>query len=209
MSWDVVQDDVATSIERVAGVDIAYADGWMYAAAVCLRLRDLSPLDVVHVRMHVSFPYIPGYLGYREFPGIEAAVSRLSARPDVLMIDGHGRLHPARFGVACHAGVRLDLPTIGVAKHLLVGRPRRQAGPQGAVAIELYRHSEGFAWIPPNRTRPIFVSVGHRITLDRALSVVQRATVRGYPEPLRLADWVSKERKRREKREKGANAAMH
>src|SRR5207253_5317343 len=74
------------------------------------------------------FPYttlfrsIPTYLAYREFPGIGAAVRRLSTRPDLLMIDGHGRLHPALFGVACDVGVRLDLPTIGVAKHPLAGR---------------------------------------------------------------------------------------
>jgi deoxyribonuclease V len=185
-------------------VDISYEGDSMYAAAVCLRAEDLVPVDVVHVKMRSHFPYVPTYLAYREFPGIQAAVSRLSARPDALLIDGHGRLHPARFGIACHAGVRLDIPTIGVAKHSLVGRPKRGTADASAKRIEFGGRTEGFAWTPPGRGRPIFVSVGHRISLEQALSIVKRTTIRGYPEPLRLADRISKERKQKEKREKGA-----
>lgn len=204
LSMKVRGDDDFPSLDRIAGVDVAYSGDRMYAAAVCLRTRDLTPLEVVHVELRASFPYIPTYLAYREFPGIAAAVSRLSTRPDVLLIDGHGRLHPARFGVACHVGVRLDVPAIGVAKHSLVGKPIREPASSDAIPIGLEGRTEGYAWVPPGRARAIYVSVGHRISLERALSVVQRATVQGYPEPLRLADRMSKERKQMEKRKKGA-----
>ena len=118
----VIENDDCGPIEIVAGVDVAYQGDEMYAAAASVALADLETVEVALVRRRVDFPYIPTYLAYREFPGIEAAARRLSTRPDLLMIDGHGRLHPALFGVACDAGVRLDLPTIGIAKHPLAGR---------------------------------------------------------------------------------------
>src|SRR5207245_1123968 len=83
------------------------------------------------------------------------------------LVDGHGRLHPALFGIACYVGVRLDLPTIGVAKHPLVGRvTKRGHSPSGVTAIEFRGQVRGYAWTPPGCERPNFVSVGHRISLD-------------------------------------------
>jgi len=204
LATTVREEDGPDRPARVAGVDVSYEGDVAYAVAVSLRLDDLIPVEVVQVKMRTDFPYVPTYLAYRELPGIQAAVSRLSTRPDVLLIDGHGRLHPARFGIACHAGVLVDLPTIGVAKHALVGRPVRGRIGRSATRIEMGGRTEGYAWTPPGRERPIFVSVGHRISLERALAVVERTTNRGYPEPLRLADRISKERKQKEKREKGA-----
>src|SRR5438876_8009496 len=93
----------------------------MYAAAASVSLADLETVEVALVRRRVDFPYVPTYLAYREFPGVEAAVRRLSTGPDVLMIDGHGRLHSALFGVAWAVGVRLDLPSIAAAKHPIAG----------------------------------------------------------------------------------------
>jgi len=114
-----------------------------------------------------------------------------------LLIDGHGRLHPALFGVACYVGVRLDLPTIGVAKHPLVGRVRpRTRSLSRASPVEFQGQVRGYAWTPVGRARPIYVSIGHRISLERAFEVVRGSTVRGYPEPLRLADRIGREMKR-------------
>lgn len=197
----VMEEDEASPERCIAGVDVAYEADRMFAAAVCVDARDLRVIEVAEVTRAVSFPYIPTYLAYREFPGIEAAIRRLSERPDVLMIDGHGRLHPALFGLACDAGVRLDLPTIGVAKHPLAGRvsktsPRRD----GAIPIELEGRTRGYAWTPPGRGRSIFISVGHRISLERALETVRRTTPRGYPIPLKLADRSCREMKRNEKK---------
>jgi len=208
LSDRVVEMDTGRQFERIAGVDAGYDADAMYVVATCVALKDLNPIDITAVRHRAEFPYIPTYLAYREFPGIEAAVRRLNRRPDVLLVDGHGRLHPALFGIACYVGLRLDLPTIGVAKHPLVGRvTRRGHSPAVATAIEFQGRVRGYAWTPPGRERPIFVSIGHRISLERALEVVRTSTLRGYPEPLKLADRIGREmkrNKRNEKREKGA-----
>jgi deoxyribonuclease V len=188
-------------VNRIAGVDAAYDGDSMFVAAVCLDGEDLTPIEIVTVRRETRFPYIPTFLAYRESPGIEAAVRRLTHRPDVLQVDGHGRLHPASFGLACYVGVRLGLPTIGVAKHLLVGRidtKRRDMG--AATPVKFRGRVEGYAWIPPGRARPIIVSVGNRISLDRSMEIVRGSTRHGYPEPLKLADRVCGKMKRNEKR---------
>ena len=155
--------------------------------------------------IRVSFPSFPTYLAYREFPGIQAAVQRLSSRPDVLMVDGHGRLYPARFGIACDVGIRLDISTIGIAKHRLAGRPAVGIPRvDGAISMELDGRTLGYAWTPPGRAKPIFISIGSRISLEKAMHIVRAVTPHGYPEPLKLADRIGKEMKRNEKREKGA-----
>jgi len=197
LSGRVIERDGGLPVERVAGVDAGYDGNTMHTIAVSLDAKDLSLTEVTAVKREAEFPYIPTYLAYREFPGIEAAVRRLKRPPDVLLIDGHGRLHPALFGVACYVGVRLDLPTIGVAKHPLVGRvrPGTRSRPR-AFPVEFRGQVRGYAWTPPGRERPIYVSAGHRISLKRALEVVRGSTLRGYPEPLRLADRIGREMKR-------------
>jgi deoxyribonuclease V len=208
LSDRVVERDGKMQVGHVAGVDAGYDGNTMHIVAVSLDTKDLSLVEIAAVKRQAEFPYIPTYLAYREFPGIEAAVGRLRRRPDVLIIDGHGRLHPALFGVACYVGVRLDIPTIGVAKHPLVGRVRPGTrSPMRAFPIEFRGRVRGYAWTPPGRKRPIYVSIGHRISLERALEMVRGLTLRGYPEPLRLADRIGREmkrNKRNEKRKKGA-----
>jgi deoxyribonuclease V len=201
----VIENDDCGPIKIVAGVDVAYQGEDMYAAAASVALADLETVEVALVRRRVDFPYIPTYLAYREFPAIEAAVRRLSTRPDALMIDGHGRLHPALFGVACDAGVRLDLPTIGVAKHPLAGRVQPTSEKhEDVLAVRIDGVTRGYAWTPPNRSRAIYVSVGHRVSLQHALDLVRKTTRDRYPEALRIADRISRNMKGNEKREKGA-----
>jgi deoxyribonuclease V len=201
---EVREEDDDRPFTRVVGVDVSYHDDQMYAAAVSMDKSDLEPVSVATVHRRIGFPYIPTYLAYRELPGIEAAVSRLPDRPDLLMIDGHGRLHPALFGIACHVGVRLDIPTIGIAKHLLAGRFERSPAGQGpGRPVSIQGRIQGYAWIPPGRSRAIFVSVGHRVSLERAARIVRETTRQGYPEPLRVADRISREFARGEKRKKG------
>ena len=201
----VTEEDLGGGAERIAGVDVSYDADRMHAAAICVDATTLAVVEVATATGDASFPYIPTYLAAREFSGIEAAVRRLSAKPDVLMVDGHGRLHPALFGVACEVGVRLDIPTIGVAKHPLAGRAMKAPGGyNAAIPIVLGGATRGYAWIPPGAARPLFISVGHRISLPTALDLVMRTTRSRYPEPLALADRASKEMRRNEKREKGA-----
>jgi len=204
----VIEQDGPRKIERVAGVDAGYDGNTMHTVAVSLDAKDFALTEIAAVKRQAVFPYIPTFLAYREFSGIEAAVSRLKRRPDVLLIDGHGRLHPALFGIACYVGARLGLPTIGVAKHPLVGRVRRgNRSASGEFAVEFRGKVRGYAWTPPGRERPIYVSIGHRVSLERALEIVRGCTLHAYPEPLRLADRIGREMKRNrrnEKREKGA-----
>jgi deoxyribonuclease V len=204
LAANVVESDETEPIVRVAGVDVAYRGDDSFAAAVSIQVDRLEPMEIAMARGRVPFPYVPTYLAYREFPAIEAVVSKLAQRPEVLMIDGHGRLHPSLFGAACYAGVRLDMRTIGIAKHLLVGRSRPADREGAAERIEIDGETRGYAWRPPGRTRPIYVSVGHRFSLEGALKLVRQVTRNSYPEPLRIADRLSKEMKENEKRERGA-----
>ncbi|MEK6986642.1 MAG: endonuclease V, partial [Candidatus Thermoplasmatota archaeon] len=200
----VSETDVVEEVHTVGAVDVAYEGDTAFAAAVRCDAESLHAEEIVVAELRVDFPYIPTYLAFREFPPIEAAVRRLQRRPDVLFIDGHGRLHPTLAGLACYAGVHLGMPTIGVAKHALVGRLRTsRRGRQGAVPIEFEGAVRGYSWTPPGSTRPVYVSVGHRIALETALDLVQRTTRRQYPEPLRIADRLSKEKKREKERKRG------
>jgi len=205
LAGQVLEADEPAPPETVAGVDASYAGDSAFAAAAVYGIDDLDLRETATVRMPVDFPYIPTYLGYRELPPIAAALARLSRRPDMVLIDGHGRLHPARFGVACFAGVQLGLRTIGVAKHPLAGSPRRQdRGRADAVPIDLDGQLAGFAWTPPQGTRPLYVSVGHRVSLESALDLVRRTTKERMPEPLKSADRIAREMKGKEKRERGS-----
>ncbi len=198
LSQRVSETALGGTPETLGGVDVAYAGDRAFAVAVTLDARTLEPTQVAGRECEAEFPYIPTYLAFREMPAVESAVHALGPKPDVLFVDGHGRLHPAHFGFACFAGVRLGLPTIGVAKHPLVGTPvpsRKQAN--GAIPLVLDGLVRGYAWPPPGSARPIYVSVGHRITLEEALSLVRGATRARSPEPLRLADRLSKEMKRK------------
>jgi deoxyribonuclease V len=201
----VMEEDLRGPTKLVAGVDLAYLGDEAYAVAVSVALPDLDPVEIAAVRRRVNFPYIPTYLAYRESPGIEEAVRRLRKRPDVLLVDGHGRLHPTLFGVACAVGVHLDLPTIGVAKHPLYGHVQgARERNMDARPIRIDGVARGYAWVPPGRGRAIYVSVGHRVSLADGLALVRRSTRHGYPEPLRIADRIAREMKRNQKGERGA-----
>lgn len=206
LSRRVSEVDEGGRIRLVAGADVAYADDIAHAVAVSWDVDAHEATEIVESTTRVDFPYIPTYLGFRELPAIRAAVTALRERPDILLVDGHGRLHPVLFGFACYAGVSLDLPTIGVAKHSLVGRPRPSERRGDAVPIAHQGAVRGVAWTPPGGARPCFISVGHRISLETAVRTVRDVTIRSIPEPLRLADQMSKKRKDAEKRERGSGS---
>ncbi len=201
----VSEEDEPRAAGTYGGVDVSYRGDRAFSVAVSLDARTLEILEVSQCETEVDFPYIPTYLAFRELPAVRTAVEGLRERPDLLFVDGHGRLHPARFGFACFAGVELDIPTIGIAKHPLAGHPVPSEGPVlRATPIELEGEIRGFAWVPPGAARPFYVSVGHRISLKTALATSQRATRRRYPEPLLVADRQSKEG-REKNREEGAS----
>ena len=183
---------------RIAGFDVAYDGDTAFAAAVVTDAGGTEVLQEVARREPVRFPYIPGYLAYREFPAIEACFRKLDPAPDLLMIDGHGVLHPARCGIACFVGLRLDRPTIGVAKSLLVGRVGkmpRKAG--GWTDVRIDGERLGTALRSGRSRRLIYVSVGYCVSLSMAVRITKRLCKSRIPEPLRRADLASRKMKRK------------
>ena len=181
---------------RIAGVDIhvAPASGLTWAAVAVIEPPSLDLVESVLAAVPTGFPYVPGYLSFREIPAALAALALLARPVDLLMVDGHGIAHPRRLGVAAHLGVLVGLPTIGVAKSRLVGR-HDEPGPEPGSRTLLTHRGEtiGVVLRTRERARPLFVSPGHRIGLERAVALV-RSTLAGYrlPEPTRLADRVSR-----------------
>ncbi len=185
----------------VAGFDLAYAGGFALAAGVVCSFPKGEALATAVARERVTFPYIPGYLAYREAPAILACHAALDMTPDVVLVDGHGVLHPARFGLACLVGVRLGAPTIGCAKSLLVGRLGRMPPPRGSARIFVDGDVAGRALRPGRSRRLVFVSVGHRVSLRTAVRIVRTLCYSRIPEPLRIAhERATEMRKRMRKR---------
>jgi len=176
--------------DTVAGIDIAVGGGEARAAVVVHALPSLEETERSIAVRPLDWPYIPGLLAFREVPAIVAAFEGLRSRPDLALVDGHGRAHPRRYGVACMLGVELDLPTIGVGKSRLVGEHREPAHRRGS-RVQL-RHADeviGVVLRTRDGVRPVFVSVGHRIDLDNAVRLVLRCAPRfRLPEPIRAAD---------------------
>lgn len=193
----VVSRDGFRKVRTIAGVDVSYEGDRGFATAVVLRAEDLAVVDESSVRRDVSFPYIPTYLAHREFPLIRAAVERLAKPPTVLLVDGHGRLHPARCGIACTVGVTLGVPTIGVAKNPLSGTMDGPPAIGASVPVRFGSQILGYAIRMSRSARPLFVSVGHRVSLSTAVRVVRSVCVSKNPEPLRLAHILATESKRR------------
>lgn len=175
----------------VAGVDVAYDETLklMYASVVVMSDDGREVLDLATATANVGFPYIPGLLSFRETPAVIKAWNRLKTMPDCLICDGHGLAHPRRFGLACHLGLVLDLPSIGCAKSRLVGTHQEPRMRRGSVAPLLDQGEQiGVVLRTKNGVAPVFVSQGDRIGLDAAVQTVL-ATCHGYrlPEPQRRA----------------------
>lgn len=177
------------AIQMVCGVDASYAKDSMFAAAAVFDYQSLALVDQAVSEQPLSFPYIPGLLSFREAPAILAALEQLSRLPDLLLVDGHGLAHPRRFGLACHLGVLLDLPAIGVGKSILVGVVGELGDAVGSTA-DIVDGDEmlGVALRTRWNVRPVYLSVGHRVDLLSAIRLVLDCT-RGYrlPEPCRAA----------------------
>lgn len=178
----------------VAGVDVAFAGGRARAAVVVTR--DLEPVEQATAEAPLAFPYVPGLLSFRELPAILAAWRKLTAVPDVAIVDGQGYAHPRRLGIASHLGILLDRPTIGCAKSRLVGTHEEPPPGRGAWS-PLVHHDEviGAALRTQHGRGVVFVSVGHRLTLACAIRIILACAPRyRLPDPQRFADQLSKGR---------------
>jgi deoxyribonuclease V len=173
-------------------VDISVKDR-ARAAIVVMSFPGLKVVERVTAERPIEFPYVPGLLAFREIPSILDAFARLSTRPDLLLVDGHGYAHPRRFGIACHLGVELDLPSIGCGKSLFVGE-HAEPGRRRGSRTPLRREGETIGSVVRTRdgVRPIYVSVGHRIGLAAAVRIVLACCARyRLPEPIRFADMLA------------------
>jgi deoxyribonuclease V len=187
----VVREDAVRQVRRVAGVDVGFEhDGKVTRAAVAvLDFPSLALAERIVVRQPTRFPYIPGLLSFREAPAVLAAFERLRAVPDLILYDGQGIAHPRRFGIASHVGLALDAPTIGVAKTRLVGEHRRLPGRKGAW-VPLVDRGETIGAVLRTRAgvTPLYVSIGHRVSLEAAVRWVMACTTRyRLPETTRWA----------------------
>ncbi len=185
----VVTEDRIGQIRTVAGVDIGIRKGVGRAAAVLLDFPSLELLHYVVITAELRFPYVPGLLSFRECPPALAALRALPQRPDMLLCDGQGLAHPRRFGIACHLGVLLDIPSIGAAKSRLIGTHEEPPCERGSQA-PLYDGEEQIGTVVRTRTnvRPIYVSVGHRVCLETAVELTLQCAPRyRIPEPTRQA----------------------
>jgi deoxyribonuclease V len=195
LSAQVVTTDRLGKVTRVAGTDCAFKDGGKTTRAVVavLAYPGLELLEHAEAERPTDFPYIPGLLSFREVPALLAAFAKLQQAPDLLLCDGQGYAHPRRFGIACHLGVALGIPSIGVAKSRLVGTHRPPALAAGS-RVPLMDKGEviGAVLRTKLKANPLYISVGHRVSLDTAVAYVL-ACCRGYrlPETTRWADGLA------------------
>ncbi len=186
----VIRENAFGEVRRVAGVDAGFpAPDVTRAAIAVLSYPDLELLDVAVVEQPTRFPYVPGLLSFREAPAILEAFAKLRLKPDLLIVDGQGIAHQRRLGIASHLGLWLDIPTIGSAKSLLVGRHGPLGDERGATAPILDRGEVvGAAVRTRPGVKPLYVSIGHRVDLPTAVRLVLSCATRyRLPEPQRQA----------------------
>lgn len=187
----VVAEDKLGPVEHVAGVDVGFEDDGKTtrAAVAVLSFPQLQLVDCAIVRMPTRFPYVPGLLSFREAPAVLAALAALHVRPDLILVDGHGLAHPRRLGIASHLGLAADIPTIGVAKSRLIGEHRAPANRRGASAVLKDKgETIGAVLRTKANVNPVYVSVGHRVSLKTALRyAMQCVTKYRLPETTRWA----------------------
>lgn len=178
-------------IKVIAGADISFNkfSTTVYAGVVLLRFPELVPVGYCLVKKEVLFPYVPGYLAFREVPVLMDAWDKLPVKPDLLVADGHGIAHPRRMGIASHFGVLTQTPTIGCAKKVLCGQYEEPALTAGSSSSLVFKDEVvGIALRTKNSVKPVFVSPGHLIDVPGAVDIIKQCVGRyRIPEPTRMA----------------------
>lgn len=201
LAFQVIRtDDFEKPIKTVAGIDLGYdaKNDTSRAVVVVLSFPELELIESAEALMPIQFPYFPSLLSFRETPVAIKALEKLKIAPDLILCDGQGIAHPRRFGIACHIGLLTDKPSIGVAKSILTGKFENLGETRGSVAPLISRNEQiGAAVRTKDKTQPVYVSVGHRISLETAVKyVLQCAPKYRLPETTRLADKMASYRKR-------------
>lgn len=188
----VIQEDKLGEIRYVAGVDVGFQDNYAItqAAVAVLSFPELQLVESAIATLPTTFPYVPGFLSFREIPAILKALEKLTIVPDLILCDGQGIAHPRRFGIACHLGVSIEVPTIGAAKSLLIGKHEELAPEKGSWQ-PMSDRGEVIGAVVRSRTNvnPLYISSGHRVSLPTAIDYVLRCTTKyRLPETTRWAD---------------------
>ena len=191
----ITKSDPDLRIDAVAGLDVGYrSNDSVVGVCVVFDAKTLVVLDEVVVEGTTDFPYIAGLFAFREMPILLRALDRVTVTPDLLVADGQGIAHPRRFGLACHLGVHTGIPSVGVAKNAM-GTFDPPADVRGSMS-DLVMDDEvvGRALRTQDGVKPVFVSVGHKIDLDRACAEVLRLAPRyRLPETTRRADTLTRQ----------------
>ncbi|MCR8844067.1 deoxyribonuclease V [Paenibacillus sp. SC116] len=196
LSQKVIKEDFSDQIQYVAGVDVAYSksNDKLIAAIVILESDSLELVESVVIEDTVQFPYIPGLFSFRELPPIIKAFEKIKTTPQLVVCDGHGLAHPRRFGLASHLGVLYDIPTIGCGKTKLLGHfiePDQNRGDHSPLVDN--NEIIGSVLRTQKSIKPIFVSIGHRVSLKTACEWILRLSPNyRLPETTRQADQIVK-----------------
>lgn len=193
---DLIVEKLPQTINTVAGMDLAfdYALNKAFAVAVVLDANTLEILEVKKAISTISVPYCSGFLSFREVPAIHCAFEQLTIKPDLLVCDGQGIAHPRRFGLACHLGLMYDLPAIGCAKSRLYGYAEEPGKERSSFTELVDNKKQIIGRLLRTRTNvaPVYVSVGHKVTLDCATQWVLKLSPRfRLPETTRHADGIA------------------
>ncbi len=194
----ITEDRLKQPVQYVAGVDMGFeADGTISRAAVAvLSFPDLQVQETTIARRPTTFPYIPGFLSFREIPAVLDALEKIQTVPDLILCDGQGIAHPRRFGIACHLGLLINIPTIGVAKSLLTGKHQELAETRGSWQ-PLINKGETIGAVLRTRAKvkPVYVSSGYKVSLLTAIDYVLHCTPKyRLPETTRIADKLASNR---------------
>ncbi|MEQ9549038.1 MAG: deoxyribonuclease V [Coleofasciculus sp. G3-WIS-01] len=198
LSREIITSDQLSEVNYVAGVDVGFEENYAIsrAAVAVLSFPELQLIEQAIARRPTTFPYIPGFLSFREVPVVLDALSQIKITPDLILCDGQGIAHPRRFGLASHLGLLITVPTIGVAKSRLIGQ--HEELPQQKGNWQPLRHrGEVIGAVVRSRTgvKPLYVSPGHRISLPTAIDYVLRCTPKyRLPETTRWADKLASNR---------------
>jgi deoxyribonuclease V len=198
LARQVTLEDDFSSIHTIGGMDVSNhlndSLSMVYASAVVLNKQTLLIEDQVSIAQVQPFPYIPGFLGFREAPALVEAFKKLAKRPEILLVDGHGISHPRGLGIASHLGVLLDIPTIGVAKSILVGYPAAPLEKEKGMTTPLLWKGKQIGTFVRTKLNcnPLIISAGHRVSLESAVKIVMECLGRyKLPEPTRQAHLAS------------------
>jgi len=189
----IIKRDVLTEIKTVGGIDVTFESSKenptrAWACMVVVNLDTLKPVYQKIVEDIVDFPYISTFLAFRELPLMKRVYNEAKFKPDVIFIDGQGISHPRGCGIASHFGVEVGAVTVGVAKKKLCGNYEPLEEVRGSYSYLIYNDEViGAVLRTKDKVKPVYISIGHKISLEKAVELVLKTSIYRIPEPLRLA----------------------